>query len=236
MRNQLTAVVIAALVACACSSAFAYGPTHIELAEDPTQLPDGNWEYVYDLYGDESAWVVNCALSGFDASQIVNQWPVEFGGRQGTLVQHWDWLAANVSATPYLADYYGSTSTDDISWALHSQPWAVENTWHAPTDYVLGAPEFLLSGGLWTFAGVIAEDGQRLQFDNKVADGTLATGLIHTFRIVHPYAPGPIDWSVWSYLEECQGSGTVLGPVVPEPATMGLLGLGGPALLRRRKK
>ena len=196
---------------------------------------EGAWEYVYDLNITNLDYLTEHGLSGFDTAGILNQWeydPYRSGDPRGTLVQYWSWWPAN--------DYgdelcFGSYSTDDATWTLHGEAWSIDNPWHVPTDYTGGSG--ILKAPAW-YTGLIDADNDSLAYSYRRGTGTNLTGLVMTFRIVHPNAPGTIDW--WVSNEDGSDNvftdfGTVGGPV-PEPATMGLLALGGLAILRRRSR
>ncbi len=206
MKTQFAGLLIVVSVALAAGAVFG-NPAVIQLATSPIQLPDGNWEYVYDVYGDASAYVVGCGISGFDASAIVNQWTYSWGGVTGTIAQQWEWLPANGQG---MAEAFGSSSYDGSTWTLHGQPWAIDNAWHTPDEYVKGASSMAVPQ--WIYPAVFAGDGQSVSFGVTLAAGNRVTGLMKTFRIVHPNEPGLIDYWVYSYYGDSQGSGTVTGP------------------------
>jgi hypothetical protein len=212
MRGQVLAFLALVAVGVSASSALAVGPGMIQLAVSPIELPDGNWEYIYDVIGDSTP-VVNLGLSGFDASAIVNQYSHSWGGYSGTLVQHWDFNAAN-NPPSYERSPYGSYSGDGTIWTLHGEPWSIENTWHTPDEYnaTIGFDVF----PKFTYPGQIAGDGQSLTYTSQNQNQP-ATGLLMTFRIVHPNAPDDIDWSIYSFYGSGTSSGTVLGPAPISP-------------------
>ena len=207
MRMHFAGWLIVAAIAVTGSAAFG-APATMTLATAPVELPDGNWEYIYDVYGHNSHYIVGCGLSGFDAGAIVNQWTYTYGGVTGTVAQQWEWLAANNRGTP---EAFGSSSADGTTWTLHGQPWAIDNIWHTPDEYVNAGPSYY-PVPQWLYPGQVSGDGQSLGFGVKVGAGNAATSLVKTFRIVHANAPGEISYSVYSYYAEDVGSGTVLGP------------------------
>ncbi len=240
--KQLRICALVLVVALASQAAQADPVPYMEVQY--TQLPDGNWEYIYDVYGGGSAWFIDVGLSGFNAAAIVNQFgPVAGYGQTGTLLQKWDYLAANnlLSWNRYL---YGSYSTDGATWTLltaadgyggvNLEGWTIDNTWHAPSEYV-GLSLFAgLTVPAMLYPGQVAQDGQSLIFRSHAASGNILDGLIFTFRIVHPASPGLIDWSSYSYVTSLT-TGTIMGPV-PEPATLCIMGCGAIGLLRRRRR
>ena len=205
-RRSLLTLLVATAISVAGGTALGVGPGVIQLAQPATQLPSGDWEYIYDVVGDDTP-IVNLSLSDFDAASIVNQWSYSWGGQSGTLVQHWDY---NVGHNPpsYERDPYGSYSTDTINWTLHGQPWSIDNPWHGPGEYSAVSyfgnyfPKFI-------YPGKIAGDGQSLTYTSQNQNQPV-TGLQLTFRIVHPNAPTTVDWSIFSFYGSW--SGTVSGP------------------------
>jgi len=156
--------------------------------------------------------------------------------------QKWGNPAAGVNSYSLTGDDTGSPSTNNGSGGWRDSidlygdfgppgnpyPWARPNTWHAPADYAPGAAAFMP-----TTAGLTLDQG--LRWDGTVShDQTHSAGLMLTIRVVHPRAPDVMNWEASGGL----GSGTTTGPTgpeIPEPATLGLLALGGAATLRRRK-
>jgi len=180
-----------------------------------SQLPDENWEYVYDFYGTGGEWLVNMFLEGIDdTSAIVNQYPFGWGGVSGTMVQKWDYHCAN---NPPSWNYtaYGSYSTDGATWSLHGEAWAIDNPWHAPGEYAgipgnwcsFEKPQFVYPGQ------VDARGPGTLQFQARGVGGGALNGLLLTFRLVHPNAPvaDAISWGVYTYVGQ-NDVGTVAGP------------------------
>jgi hypothetical protein len=187
---------------------------HIELLTSRLLGPEddfpGMWEYVYDVYANEASYFATHGLSGFDASQIVNQWeydPYQYEtAPQGTLVQYWSWGAAHATGTD---ECFGSISNDQINWTLHAEPWSMDNPWHAPTDYVGGLS--ILKAPMWFTGLVNPDDGMSLEYVARRLTGTPLTGLAQTFRIVHPSPPGTVDWWVGT-TNDGTSTGTVVGP------------------------
>jgi len=209
MNRQLLALLVVAILGVAGSAVLGAAPV-MQLAADPRQLGPsddfpGMWEYVYDVIGNATPYIVDCGLNGFDATLIANQWTYTYSPITGTLVQNWDWNAAHGGG----GGAVGSYSYDGTTWTLHAEPWAIDNPWHAPGDYIKGASSMAVPG--WYCPGVVS--GESLMYTAKIAAGNKLTGLTKTFRIVHPNAPGTINYWIHSYYgPEEQGSGTILGP------------------------
>ncbi|MCK4602198.1 MAG: hypothetical protein KAU28_07010, partial [Phycisphaerae bacterium] len=153
---------------------------------------DGNWEYVYDVNIAGMSYLSEHGLSGFDTAGILNQW--EYDPYQydilphGTLVQYWTWWPANDYGNELC---FGSYSTDHTTWTLHGEAWSIDNPWRAPTDYTGGSG--ILRAPAW-FTGLIDAEDDSLAYTARRLTGTALTGMVMTFRIVHPNEPGTIDW------------------------------------------
>ena len=243
MRQKIVALAAALLLA----GGMAQASVIVTLINDPVadgvRTEDGvtGYQYIWDV---ETTGDAPAALSflGFDGSQAA--WVRTHSYLLTTGVwQKWGNPAAGVnSCFPSLTgDDTGSPSTSDGSggWrdsidlygdfgpADDPYPWAMTNTWHDPADYAPGAAAFMP-----TTAGLTLDEG--LSWDGTVShDQTHSAGLMLTIRVVHPCGPGVMCWEASGGL----GSGTTTGPtgVIPEPATLGLLSMGGLAALRRRK-
>ena len=207
MKKHLVALLVVAVVATTGSTALGIGAATMTV--QTTQLPSGDWEYIYDVYGNDTPYLVNARIQGFDANAIVNQTdpPQSYSGVTGTLCQKWDENAANNPAS-WDRYVYGSYSTDGATWTLNGDAWGIDNSWHDPSEYVGGA-----WFSRWQYPGQIIADGTMAQFTAKSASNSPLTGLALTFRIVHPNSPGEITYTVWSYYGEgATVDATILGP------------------------
>jgi len=153
---------------------------------------------------------------------------------------------------------YGDRATD--TWAILPDPvmaaaegWTVDptyaasngkiNTWHVPTDYA----DVTLQGNIlhWDNGFVtdwVSEDGIQddLQFNWWAYWASSVDYLLYrTFYVVSdlgPYGTMELGYdSGWAGNIGAVG-GPLVGPGIPEPATMSLLALGGMVLIRRRRK
>jgi hypothetical protein len=171
----------------------------------------------------------------------------------GQVMSSW---GSPVTTGPWPA--YGYRDTD--TWVLTPPPgdlgpegWAYDpaytaargklNTWHVPSDYA----DVALQGNIlhwwqgeqtdWAGDDGIADD--LLYWYNgwwAQSDDYLLYRTLYYVSDLGPYGTVEVGYdSGWSGNVGAVG-GPVVGPGVPEPATMGLLALGGLAVLRRRKK
>jgi len=267
-RAILLALVGLALLTGNRAEAVPYDPldptmSRLELAAPPRQLGPGDdhpgmWEYVYDYYHAVGSWEKEIRLHGFEADAIANLHDV--GDGNGTaLHQRWDthtaggWpLWAGFWHKGIRPSYWSGVGAD---WALPgdagcagcvNEAYGYINEWHSPFDYndqiFYGVEPGILSD---TNGGVVGNDAVTF---STYAPGSpnqyYIEGLGLTFRVVHPNAPGIVQWTAnHSLIEPVDQSitGTIVGPgpAVPEPSTLvmgglGLLGLGFLAAKRRR--
>ena len=216
-------------------------------AQNPAEV--GHYEYIYDVYMDNESQFQHFQIEGFDATQIINQHAFSHASINGILTQKWDAYAQSSTISTADQTAYGSYN-DGGSWTIPSGYTGIGegivNLWHSIGDYsgtTSGStinPQFLGPGALAADSLGIADHA--LLFVNDIPTSTLYNGLVATFRIVHPAPPKNITFTAYSG----NGGGTpysnmLLGPgvVVPEPGTLGLLGLATLAcavFMRRRSR
>jgi hypothetical protein len=119
------------------------GWSEIVAAAPPKKLPNGNWEYVYDLMGGTNSWSRFVTFSGFDADAISNLHTGDYGSGAVTGVwQRWDGhtvrgypLWGNFQDRSLYPSYWNAGT---FLWDVSNSVWAVNNVWHSGNDYVLG--------------------------------------------------------------------------------------------------
>ncbi len=256
-----------AMIACHVRSAEAvpYDPgdptmARLELAATPRQLGPGDdypgmWEYVYDFYHAAGTFEMRISLEGFDVDGIANLHDI--GDGLG-LYQYWD---RNVYGAPvtlpawfkFHRPSYWSGVGDN--WELPSEGACVGcdneayeyiNEWHSPFDYHADVFYGFGAGVLEDNDALIAgNDALRFNTHNPSYPNQFnVEGLGLTFRVVHPNAPGAVNWSTYHWNAQ-DIEGWIVGPgahcldppAVPEPSTyaMAVLGLIGLLAYRRRR-
>jgi hypothetical protein len=218
-------ILFVAVLAIATSAMAYVNPGYLELAATPRLLdattantPDeiGCWEYVYDFQGNGVENIGDWGLRGesFDVEAIVNT------NDAGNLNQQWNYTVGHASWTTFYGDYhkFGSMAGDEglpaggdpTEWRLHDDGNSVLNSWHAPDDYT-NAKSF---GGGWNYEiGILQPAADRVAFGGSNYVSPL-DGLIQTFRIVSPDAPGDIEWWVYSFNDGgTMVAGTITGPM-----------------------
>ena len=145
------------------------------------------------------------------------------------------------------------TQATDNAWIVdpvYATAEGFDNPFHLPQDYAMHAGNPLHSkgdAGWGLYAGVpVDDDGDSLAddllfdmdwfFGGHMFGGYYGPELMATFRIVSDLGPYG-EMTFWNYSSGTSITSPIVGPGVPEPATMGLLALGGlAAVVRRRRK
>ncbi len=230
MKNLLTICAVAILLITATVPAQA---DLVTLVGSPTHLDDENWEYIYDVYT-EGAQVQTVRLIGFTGLEVVN-----------SLNQRWDPTAARHGAfsPEMLSPAYPSIESGG-SWMVTGADYEMLNTWHTPSEYLgtgmytgyycFGGFEGQSDTPIQTIAGKTWAATDGVQWFANLSQGGV-TGLVGTLRLVHPLGPSTISYELLDNDENMIASGSITGPV-PEPATIGLLGLGSLMLVRRKHR
>ena len=228
-------------------------PTLLTASDAQNAAEIGHYEYIYDVYMDNESEFKEFQIEGFDASQIINQHPFSHSSVTGVLTQKWDAYAQSASINSWDRTAYGSYN-DSGSWTIPAGYTdlgeGIINKWHDIDDYqgtsswAGVSPKFIGPGAIT--ADSFGDVDRALRFVNKVTTGILYTGLASTFRVVHPAAPATVTFSAYSfngggslYTNTLLGPGAPAGPTVPEPGTLGLLGLATLAcafFMRRRSR
>ena len=185
-------------------------------ADKPGEI--GMWEYVYDYVavGDQQLQAIR--LMGFDTSLVVNKRDPEGSGwlGSGPYTQKWEGFSATEAGiySKFYGNFttVGSVSHDLVNWAIEDPINGIDNIWHDPSDYTapagyFGIPDFRTPGQDYLTDGI--------EFRAKASSSTAIDGLLLTTRIVHPNAPGTIDWEVWTFFGNA--SGTITGPGTASP-------------------
>jgi len=241
MRNYNTIVAAALLLICGAAQAS----ITVNLINDP--VADGlftedsvtGYQYVWDVYttGGAPSYLKFMSFDGTLAAWLDTH---SYYGNGGVW-QKWGNPAGGSNVDGWTGDDAGAPSTNDGSggWRLGIDqygdfgaagsvfPWAMINTWHQPGDYAAGEAVFMPDTSVLTL-------DQGLAWVGTYGYGQAHnSGLMLTIRVVHPGEPGLMSW------ETNSGSGTTIGPTgeeIPEPVTLGMLALGGLAMLRGRKR
>ena len=99
------------------------------------------------------------------------------------------------------------TYDEDHDPLVVSQNWYTDNPWHDGNEYVTG--EILMSSS--NLGHVTEGDGIGFTNTNSNLSFYGTAGLMGTFRVVHPNAPGDIEWHTYHSGGETV-TGTILGP------------------------
>ena len=89
-----------------------------------------------------------------------------------------------------------------------SQNWYCDNPWHEGPEYVHGNSQWPYSEAGSGEGETYDSDGISFENQTSVTSFFGLTGLLMTFRVVHPNAPGDITWGTYSE----SVTGTILGP------------------------
>ncbi len=217
---------------------------HLELAAEPVQLGadadyPGMWEYVYDFYHAAGTWESHITLRGFEADLIANIHNEHSGSG---VWQYWDRMTYGqpwgFQSSPWQKNYRPSFwSGSGFNWELPSEgacvgcaneAYELINKWHHPFEYHSDVFYGWGPGSLVDYdAGIAGADAVRFEVWNPGAPNQFSvSGLGITFRIVHPNAPGTVQWNTYHWQEE-DLFGTIAGPsVVPNLSTMISIGAG----------
>jgi len=205
MLRLLLAIV---LVGCVIQAAYADGEGYIELVGSPTQiLYEGQpaWEYWYDVYSGGLGTATQIWLEGFDADKILNP-----------LTQRWD----SKSADGWFDDYYSAylypafgdgdpTGTDQ--WVLSGNDGEMLNPIHSPSEYLVDPS---ISQASMYPGSVTAENELHYWYARSVGN---VEGLYMTIRLVHPWAPGDITYSIYGPWYWDQENAPIIGPAPAPP-------------------
>ncbi|REK42313.1 MAG: PEP-CTERM sorting domain-containing protein [Planctomycetota bacterium] len=158
-------------------------------------------------------------LFGFGgASQVSTTSPVwsevDNAAVGNTVTDVWD---TAVTFNP-VTDFFSTGGTSVVGDAI---PWALDNTWHNPSEYGFST-EWFTPGTAFGSTGLQDDEGVAWRSWTTIfGGGPLA--LQHTIRIVSPYEPGSINWG-----GDINGSGGVItgpnGPAVVLGPTSCLIG------------
>jgi len=185
-------------------------------ADKPGEI--GMWEYVYDYIAVGDQQLQDIRLIGFDTSLIVNKRDPEGSGwlGSGPYTQKWEGFSATEGGiySKFYGNFttVGSVSHDGTTWTVEDPINGIVNYWHDPDDYTapagyFGVPDFRTPGQDYNDP---AFGGDGIHFRAKASSSTAMDGLLLTTRVVHPNAPGTINWDVWTYYGN--NSGTIVGP------------------------
>jgi len=201
MLRLLLAVVLLCWVA---GTARADGEGYMQLVGTPTQIIyEGQvaWEYWYDVYSGGLGSATQIWLHGFPADEILNP-----------LTQRWDSRCANGWFDDYYSEYlypaFGDgdpTGTDQ--WVLSGNEGEMLNPIHSPSEY-------LTEGLEWAsfYPGNITAENE-LHYWWAISVGGVE-GLYMTIRLVHPWAPGDITYSIFGPYWWDQENAPIMGPAM----------------------
>jgi hypothetical protein len=246
MRTRLTCsngLVLTFVPGHGMNGAYAYVYTDVGGVEEEQEQNLGTWQ------DDTSSWSASASTThgaahgsvtvntaGFDysihADGMVQGLDIGDYGMTLSDAYAWpDWLRADHAGTATFTIEYEYTldTTDTVD---NAEAYVYMNAFfadHAGTNYLTGKEGWVLGYGSNPNTTIVAygdsiEAGQYVTVSDSVS-----------WDVVIPNMSEPNTWwSTWSYGE----AGVEVEPVVPEPATMGLLalGMGAAAVLRSRRR
>ncbi|REJ86902.1 MAG: hypothetical protein DWQ35_22235, partial [Planctomycetota bacterium] len=228
--RRLISIVLTCFGLIAITALEAVAAPYMELAAAPVQLGPaddhpGMWEYVYDVHHAVGFHEYLITLQGFEADSIVNLH--DTGSGYGMAMhQMWDthvaggWTLWGGFWDKSIRPSYWSGS--GLNWQLPSQGACVGcaneayeyvNQWHHPFAYNSSIFYSNRPGELLDLdAGISGRDAIRWSpFQGGQAPNLFGIGgLGMTFRVVHPNAPGTIEYHF--YGSGASALGEVLGP------------------------
>ena len=192
----LKSLLLVVLVGCAVQAAYAEGEGYMVLVSATPIVYEGTpaWEYWYDVYsgGLGSASQIWMHL---DATELLNP-----------LNQRWDSAAADRWGESNWGEYPSIGAADGSdTWELTANAGAMINPLHLPSEYENVDYAFLYPGS------ITAENELHYWYGNI---HQYATGLYMTIRLVHPWAPGDIAYSIIGPFYWEQQNATIIGPAV----------------------
>jgi hypothetical protein len=192
-----------------------------------------------DAGGANHTWGKRAWLTGFDSTLMVNRWDAAGNLYDGTGTetdfvpkQNWcansNWVTRSYNSGIYTNRWPSMGGLVELfpggpmveGWELPSDPttswynaanesinWELDNPWHDPSEYQKG-------DSYWSASDINdASPGDGIGFTNT--NGFLSyyglDGLLMTFRVVHPNAPGDVTYHTYHNDNE-EVSGTIVGP------------------------
>ena len=183
---------------------------YAELAREPVKV-DCGWEYVIDFYAEEMHGGQDYAIWGFHNGRVVNlarDVDAHEGPYERIFMQFWDGNTAK-GDVDFRPPSVGDLEAD--RWQLTDEPWAIDNSWHGPSDYATGwefnhpagaideGEAYTTPSGLSGLAG-----NDMIHIRNFSWGWGHETGLLWTLRVVSSLylLPGDMTWSMPDYGEK----------------------------------